>query len=635
MRSLRLDRPYMAMVHDLVMAAASFVLSLYLRRGGTFWDESGEFLLEGTLLFTAVCGVVFLSMRLYRGVWRYASMPDLIALIKAATLAILVFLPIMFLMTRLEAFPRSSLLINWFVLLALLGGPRFVYRLVKDGSFANVLERHARARVPVLLVGAGDQADHFIREMARDPEASYRVVGLIADAPGTVGRNIQGVRVYGTLDQIPAVVEKLRRRAERPQRLVLATDAIDGATVQRLLAVAEGLGMTIARLPRLTDFRPHAAGGAEVRPVALEDLLGRPQTVLDRDQMRALVQGRRVLVTGAGGTIGSELVRQVAAFAPAHVALLDSAEFNLYRIDTELGDRDPRLSRSAILADVRDRSRVSQAIAREGPAIVFHAAALKHVPLVEANPDEGVLTNVIGTCNVADACRAAGVGAMVLISTDKAVDPASIMGATKRIAEGYVQALNGAGGGVTRFITVRFGNVLGSTGSVVTRFQEQLAAGGPLTVTHPEMRRYFMTVREAVELILQASALGSEGAAGGGDLYVLEMGQPVRILDLAEQMIRLAGLRPGRDIRIAFTGVRPGEKLQETLFHVDEAPLPTARPGILLARSRPVALEPLRRRLDRLEVCALQRRTEETLALVRALVPEWAAPAIAADRAAQ
>jgi O-antigen biosynthesis protein WbqV len=358
-----------------------------------------------------------------------------------------------------------------------------------------------------------------------------------------------------------------------------------------------------------------------VRPVAIEDLLGRPQAVLDRDGMRRLVVGRRVLVTGAGGTIGAELVRQVAEFGPAELTLLDAGEFNLYQIDLELQERFSDLPRRAVIGDVRDRAMLARLFAETRPELVFHAAALKHVPMVEANAFEGVLTNAIGTRCVAEACRAAGVGVMVLISTDKAVNPTNVMGASKRIAETWCQALDlerGAGG--TRFVTVRFGNVLGSTGSVVPLFQRQLAAGGPLTVTHPDVMRYFMTVREAVELVLQATAMAGDEP---GKIYVLDMGEPVRIVDLARQMIRLAGLRPGKDIEIKITGLRPGEKLFEEIFHGGEPLLPTACKGILLAAPRTADAATLGRLLDELaNVC---RRGDQAglEALLHRLVPEY------------
>ena len=627
MAEFHFKRPIVAALHDLVMAAVSFGLALYLRLGDSMMAYAGDFIVEGTALFTVISGVVFWRMRFYRALWRYASVNDLIALTKGVTLVILIFVPILFLATRLDAYPRSAMIINWFVLLALLGGPRFVYRVIKDRGFGRMTQASANGRVPVLLVGAGDAAEVFIREMARGAaRAPYRVVGVVDDDPGFVGGQIHGVRVFAGSGDIGAVVDKLTRRGERPQRLILS-ERLEGERVRALFDVADELGLGLARLPRLTEFQPGVDGAIEVRPIAIEDVLGRPQTVLDRAAMGALIEGRRVLITGAGGTIGGELARQIAAYRPAHLALFDNAEFNLYQIDAEIAERHPELPRSAILGDVRERARIDVALARERPELVFHAAAFKHLPMVEAHPEEGVLTNVAGTRNVADACRAAGIATMVMISTDKAVNPSSVMGATKRIAELYCQALGAAAGG-TRFVTVRFGNVVGSTGSVVPLFQRQLAAGGPLTVTHPDMTRYFMTVREAVELVLEAAAIepGTDDDDGGkaGETFVLEMGEPVRIDDLARHMIRLAGLRPGADIAIEYTGVRPGEKLHEELFHAAEALVPTGRAGILRATSEPADLEALRRGVGELVAAAEARDTDATLALIRRLVPAYA-----------
>ena len=626
MAKLGFKRPVVAALHDLIMAALSFVLSLYLRLGDEQMHMVSGYLLEGTILFTVVCGLVFWRMRFYRALWRYASLPDLIALTKGVTLAILVFVPLLFLATRLMDYPRSAVVINWFVLLALLGGPRFLYRMIKDRGVGWVLARASGNtsdnRVPVLLVGAGDAAEMFIREMARGVvRAPYRVIGVLDDDRSIIGGQIHGVRIFASISEVAAVVDKLTRRGERPQRLLLS-ERFDGEIVRELLDTADSLGLTLARLPRLTDFQSgEIEDASKVRPIAIEDLLGRSQTVLDRAAMGALIEGKRVLVTGAGGTIGAELTRQIASYGPAHLVLLDNAEFNLYEIDGQIAERYPGLSRKATLGDIRDVVRIDQILAREKPDILFHAAAFKHVPMVEANPNEGVLTNVIGTRNLADACRAAGIKTMVMISTDKAVNPTSVMGATKRIAELYCQAL-GAAAGDTRFVTVRFGNVLGSTGSVVPLFQRQLAAGGPLTVTHPDMTRYFMTVREAVELVLQAAAI--EGSAAGGEIYVLEMGKPVRMDDLARQMIRLAGLRPDEDIAIEYTGIRDGEKLHEELFHPGETPAPTGREGVLLALSPATDLDKLRRQINQLAAAAEARRGAETFALMHSILPGYA-----------
>ena len=630
MMRFRFRHAQIAYAHDIVMAALSFAVSLYLRVGGGIVYYSRG-LLAGTVLMAIIAAGVFWSLRLYRGIWRYASASDLLALTRAATIVILIFVPALFVLTRAEALPRSVPVINWFILIFMIGAPRFLYRIVKDRQFGLLQPSHDPQSIPVLLAGAGDSAELFIRAAHRSKTQLYRAVAMVAEGGGRVGRNIHGIDVLGTFDDIPRVVAELERAGQRPQRLLLTRDDMDGATIRKLVDTADALGMTVARLPPLVEFRDGASESFEIRPVAIEDLLGRPQTVLDRDAMRRLIAGRRVLVTGAGGTIGSELVTQICGLDPAHITLLDSGEFNLYRIDLDVADAHPALPRRAILADIRDRPRLERIMREVRPELVFHAAALKHVPMVEINPFEGVLTNAVGTRNVADACRGAGVAAMVQISTDKAVNPTSVMGASKRIAESYCQALDIGERGIrrTRFVTVRFGNVLGSTGSVVPLFQRQLAAGGPLTVTHEDVMRYFMTVREAVELVLQATVLGSTGEAAG-KLFVLDMGEPVRIIDLARQMIRLAGKRPNIDVEIKVTGLRPGEKLFEEIFHGAEPLLPTACKGILLAAPRAGDVAALGTAID--ELAAICARGDEAAlqAQLRRLVPEYQASAEAA-----
>jgi FlaA1/EpsC-like NDP-sugar epimerase len=633
--SPRFPRQIVAFLHDLFMSAAAFVIALVLRLGDAAWGALTTNLWPAMLLFTTVCGAVYLTTGLYRGVWRYASMNDLVAIIRAVTLALAVFLPLTFLLTRLDSLPRSWLVISWFVLIFLLGAPRMLYRVFKDQGFRHLLERNGHRRVPVLLIGSGDAAETFIREMGRDRHSAFEVLGAMDEKGTRSGRNIHGVPIYGDLEALPEVFAKLAKRSRKPQRIVL-TKPLEREEVDFVLAFADAQGATVARLPRLTDFSGGIEERLQIRPIAIEDLLGRSQATLDRPAMRQLIAGRRVLITGAGGSIGAELTRQIAAFEPAQVSLFDNSEFNLYSIDLELGERFPALPRAAWIGDVRDRQRVDRLFAEARPDLVFHAAALKHVPMVEHNPLEGLHTNVLGTRNVADACRRAGAAAMVLISTDKAVNPPNVMGASKRLAESYCQALDllrrtdsGQGSGIqseggTRFITVRFGNVLGSTGSVVPLFQRQLAAGGPLTVTDPEMTRYFMTIREAVELVLQASVLGSESAAeDAGHIHVLDMGEPVKIVDLARQMIRLSGLRPDKEVEIRFTGLRPGEKLHEELFHGSEALMPTGHPALRLAAPRTADAELLGRSLDELAALIQQGDRDKAVRLLRRLVPEF------------
>ena len=609
-------------LHDVAVAGIAMEAALWLRYLTYGAPQELFFLWPATLLFMAASAGVFVFQGLYRGIWLYASMSDVLAILKAATLAILVFLPLLFALTRLENFPRTAIFLLWPVLVLLLTGPRMLYRYLKDGSFAHVLARNTESRVPVLLAGASDQADAFIREMGRSRLAGYRVVGLIDDKPKRVGRDIRGVRVLGSLDELRSVVERLSRDGDRPQRVILTSEKLQGAAVQRLLEGADALGLTLARLPRLTEFaRADQTARWEARPIDLEDLLGRPQKVLDRDAMGRRIAGRRVLVTGAGGTIGGELARQIAGLAPQRLLLLDHSEHALYQIDQELGQLPLQPPREAWIADVRDWERLNQVFREGRPQLVFHAAACKHVTLVELNPEEGLLTNVLGTRDVARACRQHGVETMVLISTDKAVNPASVMGASKRLAELLLQR-EAEAGQPPRFATVRFGNVLGSTGSVVPLFQRQLAAGGPLTVTDREATRYFMTVREAVELVLQATALSAE--ATGAPLYLLDMGEPVAIDALARQIVRLAGKQPDVDVAIEYVGLRPGEKLHEELFYPDEAPAPTGVPGVLRARPRIGDLAVLDSLLPTLLRAAERGERAEVLALLGALVPGYA-----------
>ena len=608
-------------IHDVVMAMLSFELAVWFRYQTYGKPQEFFFLWHGTAIFTIVCFVVFWRMGLYRGIWHYASLSDVIAIVKAVTLAILIFLPVMFVLDRLANFPRSAMFLNWPLLVVLLIASRLVYRFSKDGDLRAVFERTDDGRVPVLLIGAGDEAETFIRGLARDRLAPYRVVGIVDHKTSRIGRDIRGVTVMGGLGEVADIVTRLAAQGRKPQRMIITWAKLDGAAIGTLLEEAEALGLTLSRMPRLTELQSGKRGNnLELQPVEVEDLLGRPQQVLDRDAMRSLIAGRRVLITGAGGTIGSELARQIAAYEPAHVALLDNGEHALYRIDLEYGESWPNLSRAAVLGDVRDKERLAVVFQRQRPDLVFHAAAFKHVPMVEGNPNEGVLTNVMGTANVAHACQAANVNVMVQISTDKAVNPTSVMGASKRIAEMICQG-HSLTASRCRFVTVRFGNVLGSTGSVVPLFQRQLARGGPLTVTDAEVTRYFMTTREAVELILSATAHPPTGDEGG-KIFVLDMGQPVRILDLARQMIRLAGLTPEVDIPITYTGLRPGEKLYEELLHDGETPRPTPIAGVNLAAPRVIDHDLLSAQVEQLAAAAAARDTERTLALIRNLVPE-------------
>ena len=567
-------------------------------------------------------------LRLSLQYWRFAGLSDLLAVAGAAVLGSALFAAVVTLTgTPLPspAFP----VVHALTLLALLGTPRVLYR-------QHQLRRPrgadpARDTAALLLVGAVDDLDLLLRAFAQDRRQSYQVAGLIALGTGQRGRRIQGQTILAGIDETGAVLDRLAAEDRLPATIVIASPDLGGPALSRLVDQADRFGLALRRAPRPTALGP--AGPArrlELRPVVIDDLLNRAQVPLDREGMARLIQGRRTIVTGAGGTIGSELARQVAAFGPETLILLDNGEYALWQIDTELAETHPQVHRQALIADIRDEARIRAVFDTWRPELVFHAAALKHVPIVESNPLEGLLTNVAGTRHVADAARAVGAEAMVLISTDKAVNPTSVMGASKRLAEMYCQALDiaarTAGHGM-RCITVRFGNVLGSTGSVVPLFQRQLERGGPLTVTHPDMQRYFMTVREAVGLVLQASVIGVGAAelptASQGGIFVLDMGPPVKIVDLARQMIRLVGLKPDEDVEIRFTGLRPGEKLHEELFHGHEPPVPTGYPGLLMAAPRTADPAIVGRAIDEIAAACRGGQPRLALTLLGRLVPEF------------
>lgn len=616
---LRVTANLRAVVHDAVMASVSLILALFLRLGDRTFSYTERFLVEGCVIFTLILLVTMLYSRAYRHVWRYTALGDLVVIAKAGTVALLLFYFGMFSLTRLEAMPRSVPFIHWMTLMLCLMAGRVVWRAIHDrGAFKRLMVRSSS--VPVLLIGATSQAEIFIRESARGLDFPYRAVGIVDDDTRQHGREIHHVRVYGSVKEIGYIVEKLARKGQRPQRIILADASLTPEALRALMATTQEYQLTLSRLPSLRELK---AGDRmhDVRPVAVEDILGRPQAQLDRPAMKAFVQGKRVLITGAGGSIGSELVRQIAAFEPAQILLYDISEYQLYLIDQELAELAPTLPRHAVIGDVRDADQLALTFTRFKPEVVFHAAAIKHVPLSESNPEQAVLTNVLGSKQVADACVAHGVAAMVQISTDKAVNPLSVMGATKRAAEIYGQML-AQDGAATRFVTVRFGNVLNSAGSVVPLFQKQIARGGPVTVTHKDMVRYFMSIAEAVQLVLQAAVLGSTGE-NHAPIFVLDMGEPVRIEELACQMIRLAGLKPYDDIKIAFTGLRPGEKLYEELFHDAENLMETPIAQIRLARAR---------ELDRLstlaaiaELIKAARGGDQSAMrpLIRRIVPEY------------
>jgi len=599
-------------LHDLVMVVLAWLGAYWLRFNLSLPPPKYvDSALETLPVVLLVQLLVFSRLGLYRGVWRFASVPDLIRIGKSALVGVALLAVALYFYNRLEDVPRSVPPLYVMLLGLLLAGPRLIYRMWKDQGIALVVGRRT------LVVGAGRAAELLVRDLLRARDSRFIPVALVDDDPGKKGSELHGVRVRGPCELIPALVERLEIEA-----ILIAVPSATDREMRRIVETCEGTGIPFLTLPSVQDMLAGQMAG-NLREVSIEDLLGRTPVQLDRRAVQAHVAGVRILVTGGGGSIGSELCKQIARFAPAELVIFEQCEYNLYRIEQTLRRSFPDLRLVARLGDVTDRLAVERAMLEARPDILFHAAAYKHVPLLQGQARQAVRNNVIGTRIVAEAACAAGVRQFVLISTDKAVRPTNVMGATKRAAEKLVQSLNGDGG--TRFITVRFGNVLDSAGSVVPLFREQIRGGGPVTVTHPEVTRYFMTIPEACQLIMQAAAVGQ-----GGEIFVLDMGEPVSIRYLAEQMIRLSGKRVGEDVAIDYVGLRPGEKLTEELFLDDERPMPTPHAKLLLARSVSLERAEVGRRVEALDEAVSRFDEAAVLGQLRALVPEFVdAPAAA------
>ncbi|HET7175220.1 MAG TPA: nucleoside-diphosphate sugar epimerase/dehydratase [Gammaproteobacteria bacterium] len=593
-------------LHDLLWIPLAVLLAYWIRFNLTPIPRmyfSGMTLIVG--LAVPFHALSFWLFGCYRGIWRYASIPDLVRILKAVGLgAIATFLGA-FLFQRLEGVPRSVLVLYPILLGLGLGGSRLLYRIFKDRWISLGDASAERA----LVVGAGRAGELLIRDLRR--HGPFLPVALVDDDPGKQGHEVQGVRVRGRLSDIARLV-----RAYDIQIVLIAMPSASRKTMDKVVQVCNEVQVPCRTLPGLSELADGRVEVSRLRPVTVEDLLGRDPVVLDSHAISEFLRGKRVLVTGGGGSIGAELCRQISRHEPALLAILDNSEYNLYLIDQELAANAPQMVFSSALGSVQDESAVENLFAQVKPEVIFHAAAYKHVPIVEDNVVEGIRNNIFGTRVVADAALRHGVDKFVLISTDKTVNPTNVMGTTKRVAELYCQALNREEG--THFITTRFGNVLASCGSVVPLFERQIAAGGPVTVTDPDITRYFMTIHEAASLILQAGAIGR-----GGEIFVLDMGEPVRIRDLAEKLIQLSGLRPYQDIQIVYTGLRPGEKMHEELFYTREELQGTTHPKLLLANSIPAALTWMQADLGMLYEAVGKGDVDRAKGLLCSLVPEF------------
>jgi FlaA1/EpsC-like NDP-sugar epimerase len=569
-------RVFFVFLHDVAAAAVAWGLAHWLRFNMDITPYYSQLMWQTMLWVVPAQTLVFWTFGLYQGIWRYASLEDLKRLLLAVGVAALV-APLLILVGALPvAVPRSVLLLDPILVLLIMSGSRVAYRVWKEHDVYGKLRYQGK---PVLVLGAGDTALTLLRELERSP--AWRVVGFLDDDPKKIGRLLNGVKVYARISELPQIADRIDVR-----HVVMAMPSVNHEQRRVALQACHEAKVKVLTVPSYDDLVSGRVTVSALREVELDDLLGRDPIVLDDVGLHQLLTGRTVMVTGAGGSIGSELCRQIARFEPRLLVMYELNEFSLYSMNEEMNERFASIRKVCAIGDVKDEARTREIIAKYSPSVVFHAAAYKHVPLMEnENAWTAIQNNVVGTYTLASAAASCGVERFVLISTDKAVNPTNVMGATKRLAEQVCQALQ------TRtnmsLVAVRFGNVLGSTGSVIPKFREQLARGGPITVTHPDIIRYFMSIPEAAQLVLQAGVMGR-----GGEIFLLDMGKPVRIVDLAKDMIRLSGVAES-SVEIRFTGLRPGEKLYEELLASGEESLATQHPKLRVVRTSPSELDVL------------------------------------------
>lgn len=561
-------RSMLAFSHDVLAAGLAWWFAFFLRFN---FDISQEYmvLLQSTLwIVVPLYGFSFILFSLYRGTWRFASLPELKRILLTVIITSIAVTAFLF-MLRLEAsVPRSILILDPLLLIFIMGGSRFIYRAIKEHQLYGT---YLSSGEPVIILGAGEATVTMLRDLSKSKD--WRIVSILDDDPKMHGREILGVEVHGNLDLLP----KIKMRFSAHHAIIVMPHA-KHQDRRRAMNLASALGLKVLTVPHIDDLMAGRLSVSQMRPVDVEDLLGRDEVNLDSRGLKDLIEKEVVLVTGAGGSIGSELCRQIIKFKPDTLICFDISEYALYQLELELKDKVKNVHLVYLVGDIKNGQRINAILKNHKPSLVFHAAAYKHVPMMENhNVIEAFQNNVLGTYELALACQIAKVKKFVLISTDKAVNPTNVMGATKRLAEMVCQGMSPS---TTQFIMVRFGNVLGSSGSVIPRFREQIKSGGPVTVTHPEITRYFMSIPEATQLVMQAGLMGQ-----GGEIFLLDMGEPVKIVDLAKDMIKLSGFDEN-EIKINFTGLRPGEKLFEELLSNDEASLPTPHPKLKIAKAK-------------------------------------------------
>ncbi|WP_207763527.1 polysaccharide biosynthesis protein [Leptospira meyeri] len=606
-----IPRRYWVFPVDILFMFLSYFLAHLVRfENIRFLDSYPDFWVCATIVVVSR-SIVFLFSGIYRSLWSYASLHDLLSIIKATVLSSLVSTLALLFYNRFHQLSRMVPILDTLILLGFLCLRSLSWRMLREQIFNSDKSKRG---TPILLVGAGKLGSSFLTEIRRNVDLDYQPIGFLDDNLSKKGGYIQGVPILGATDEIGKILVRYGVK-----KVIMTVPQPDGRVVSKLMKECENAGVDFKILPTFGEYLSGKPNITQLREVQVEDLLGRPTVDLEIESIRSYLEKKVILVTGAGGSIGSEICRQVALFKPSVLVILDAAETPLYEIDYELRKSfsDLNIDIRPVIADVKNLSRISAIFEEHRPSVVFHSAAYKHVPMMEINPSEAVLNNVMGTKNVADVCRLIGVERFVLISTDKAVNPVNVMGASKRAAEIYLQHISQ--NSRTKFITVRFGNVLGSNGSVIPRFREQIKRGGPVTVTHPDVIRYFMTIPEATQLVLQAGSMGEHG-----EIFILDMGEPVKILSLAEEMIRLSGYTPHKDIAIEFSGLRPGEKLYEELLLNQEGIKKTHHPKIRIAAPlENYNLLLFQNKLNRLFSLAKANKNRELFGAFKEIIPEY------------
>jgi len=604
---------YFMLFIDALLVAVSYVTAYWLRFDGEIPPAEWANIEQTLPLIIPTKIACFLFFNLYRGMWRYTSLIDLINVFKACSLSSAIIVLIILYTSHIIGFPRSVFVIDWVLTILLIGGIRFGIRLALTNHISTLLSfrniQSSSTAKKLLIIGAGDAGEKVIREIRDNPVVKIEPFGLLDDAREKQGQTIHGVRVLG-------FIEDIQNLPDEYDEILIAIPSARGSEMRRIVDLCKQTGKHFRTLPSIGELIEGKVSVNAIRDVTLEDLIGREEVILDQAGISQFLSGKRILVTGAGGSIGSELVRQIGRFRPEAIGLLDFSEYNLYEIEMDCRRRRLHAAVCPYLADIRDREQMGRIFSLFKPHVVFHAAAYKHVPMQENHPQEAFRTNVLGTRNVVEAALESLVDRFVLVSTDKAVRPTNVMGATKRLAEMVTQSLNGSQR--TRFVAVRFGNVIGSSGSVIPLFQKQLARGGPLTVTHPEVTRYFMSIPEAAQLILQAGTMGE-----GGEIFILDMGKPIKIVELARDLIRLHGLEPDRDIAIEFIGLRPGEKLYEELITEGEGIVATAHKKIMVLRGTSVKWAALMQSIEQLSHVSRLNDSDAIRKKLCDIVPEY------------